>query len=67
MLPSDNSEVLNWPSAKTEFKVQKLLVQVSSVTSVAARLFGVQWWVLPDVSVPIPLALALVPVCLNCK
>ena len=45
----------------------KLLVQVSSVTSVAARLLTDQWLSWPDVSAPIPLEFWLVPVCLNSK
>ena len=61
-LPSDNVPVLS-----LAFKVAKLLVQVSSVISVAARLVTAKWLSLPDVSAPIPLEFWLVPVCLNSK
>ena len=53
-----------WPPSKG-FNVAKLLVGVSVVTSVAARLTGAKWLPLPDVSAPIPLAFVPVPVCLN--
>ena len=65
--------VCKLPSVKTPLPglrtngliVQKLFSGVSITTSDAAKLADVKWFVLPLVSAPIPLASALVPVCLN--
>ena len=62
-LPSAKVGDVVWVSI--ELNVAKLLVGVSSVTSVAARFDTAKCLSLPDVSAPIPLELVLVPVCLN--
>ena len=64
-LPSDN--VGAGLETIKGFNVAKLLVQVSVVTSVPARLVTAKWLSWPDVSAPIPLEFWLVPVCLNSK